>query len=207
MIPAASVATSVTSARPIISAAAVDAVRCGFRRAFSAPTRDVERSGTTPGNSTGHSGSHRLTALRIHIRSTITRISGLRIAPPRNARMRSPTSPGPHAPLRSSQYGSVKKGQKTTEKRKTAQRATGDMTTARRGISRVETRATPKKTSSTPTPIHRSTLVVPRPGTNSPYRSAPNPRRYRDERSDRARREERAPEQDQDQPERPRAAS
>ena len=32
MIPAASVATSVTSASPIISAAAVDAVRCGLRR-------------------------------------------------------------------------------------------------------------------------------------------------------------------------------
>ena len=48
MIPAASVATSVTSASPIISAAAVDAVRCGFRRAFSAPTRVVERSGDDP---------------------------------------------------------------------------------------------------------------------------------------------------------------
>ena len=34
-IPEASVATRVTSARPIISAAAVDAVRCGFRRALS----------------------------------------------------------------------------------------------------------------------------------------------------------------------------
>ena len=34
-MPAASVATSVTSARPIISAAAVDAVRCGLRRALS----------------------------------------------------------------------------------------------------------------------------------------------------------------------------
>ena len=35
VIPAASVATSVTSASPIISAAAVEAVRCGFRRALS----------------------------------------------------------------------------------------------------------------------------------------------------------------------------
>ena len=35
VMPAASVATSVTSARPIISAAAVDAVRCGLRRALS----------------------------------------------------------------------------------------------------------------------------------------------------------------------------
>ncbi len=34
-MPAASVATSVTSARPIISADAVDAVRCGFRRELS----------------------------------------------------------------------------------------------------------------------------------------------------------------------------
>ncbi len=59
MIPAASVATSVTSASPIISAAAVEAVRCGLRRAFSLPTRVVDRSGMTPGNSTGHSGSQR----------------------------------------------------------------------------------------------------------------------------------------------------
>jgi hypothetical protein len=35
VIPAASVATSVTSASPIISAEAVDAVRCGFLREFS----------------------------------------------------------------------------------------------------------------------------------------------------------------------------
>ena len=35
VIPAASTATSVTSASPIISAAAVEAVRCGFRRALS----------------------------------------------------------------------------------------------------------------------------------------------------------------------------
>ena len=34
-MPAASTATSVTSARPIISADAVDAVRCGLRRALS----------------------------------------------------------------------------------------------------------------------------------------------------------------------------
>ena len=34
-MPAASTATSVTSASPIISAAAVEAVRCGFRRALS----------------------------------------------------------------------------------------------------------------------------------------------------------------------------
>ncbi len=35
MIPAASTETSVTSASPIISADAVEAVRCGFRRALS----------------------------------------------------------------------------------------------------------------------------------------------------------------------------
>ncbi len=39
VIPAASVATSVTSASPIISAAAVEAVRCGFRRALSRASR------------------------------------------------------------------------------------------------------------------------------------------------------------------------
>ena len=37
--PAASTATSVTSARPIISAAAVEAVRCGLRRALSRARR------------------------------------------------------------------------------------------------------------------------------------------------------------------------
>ena len=39
VIPAASVATSVTSASPIISAAAVEAVRCGLRRALSRASR------------------------------------------------------------------------------------------------------------------------------------------------------------------------
>jgi hypothetical protein len=106
---------------------------------------------------------------------TITRMSGFRSAPPRNARIRRPTPPGPHAPRRRSQYGSVKNGQKSTDSRNTAQRAIGDMITARRGMSRVETRATPKKTRSTPTPIHRSTPVVPSPGTKSPYRRAANP--------------------------------
>ena len=69
----------------------------------------------------------------------------------------------------------MKNGQKSTASRKTAQRATGDIKDDRRGMSRVVTRATPKNTSSTPTPIHSRTLVVPRPGTKSPYRSAANP--------------------------------
>ncbi len=41
MIPAARTETSVTSARPIISADAVDAVRCGLRRALSRASRPV----------------------------------------------------------------------------------------------------------------------------------------------------------------------
>ena len=39
MIPAASAATRVTSARPIISADAVEAVRCGLRRELSRASR------------------------------------------------------------------------------------------------------------------------------------------------------------------------
>jgi hypothetical protein len=100
--------------------------------------------------------------------STITRITGLISAPPRNARTRFHTAPGPHAPYRRSQYGRVKNGQKRTASRNTDQRAIGDMKTARLGMRRVVTRATPKNTSSTPRPIHRRTLVVPRPGTKSP---------------------------------------
>ena len=41
LIPAAKIATKVTSARPIIRAAAVDAVRPGLRRAFSRASRPV----------------------------------------------------------------------------------------------------------------------------------------------------------------------
>ena len=58
-----------TSAIPIISAAAVAAVRPGFLRAFSPPVRAATRSGTTPGNSAGHSGCQRVSALRSHITS------------------------------------------------------------------------------------------------------------------------------------------
>ena len=48
MIPAASVATRVTSASPIISAAAVDAVRCGFRRALSRASARPHRRSASP---------------------------------------------------------------------------------------------------------------------------------------------------------------
>jgi hypothetical protein len=62
----------------------------------------------------------------------------------------------------------VKNGQKRASSANTDQRAIGDMKAERLGMSRVVTRATPKNTSRTPTPIQSSTLVVPRPGTNNP---------------------------------------
>ena len=49
---------NVTSAIPIINAAAVAAVRPGLRRAFSRPIRLIRVEGITPGNSIGHSGRH-----------------------------------------------------------------------------------------------------------------------------------------------------
>ena len=81
--PLASTEMNVTSAIPIISAAAVAAVRPGLRRAFSRPMRLIRRDGSTPGNSIGHSGFHFVTALRTHIGSTISRSSGLSKAPSR----------------------------------------------------------------------------------------------------------------------------
>ena len=94
MIPDASVATRVTSARPIISAAAVDAVRCGFRRAFSRPTRVVEPSGITPGKSAGHSGVQLVVSLRTAITTTIASTKGFH-APATNASTRFQAAPGP----------------------------------------------------------------------------------------------------------------
>ena len=49
LIPDASMATTVTRARPIISAAAVDAVRCGLRRALSRASRPGLPPSSTPG--------------------------------------------------------------------------------------------------------------------------------------------------------------
>ena len=51
-----------TSASPIISAAAVEAVRSGLRREFCVAMRFIVLSGITPGNSSGQSGSHLETA-------------------------------------------------------------------------------------------------------------------------------------------------
>ena len=92
-MPAASTATSVTRASPIISAAAVDAVRCGLRRALS--------------------------------------------------RASTPAAPPIFAAGQPSAFASGR-------------------------TIRDESRATPKKTSSVPTPIQSSTCVVPRPERNSP---------------------------------------
>ena len=166
-IPAASVATSVTSASPIISAAAVDAVRCGLRREFSvrcAPSiHPARRRGTRRATRDAS-----VLPRAEHITSTTRRTIGLISAPSRNAPIRCAGLPGPQAPQRRSQYGSVKNGQTSTLSRNTDQRAIGDISDASAGIRRVVTRATPKKTSSTPTPIQRSTLVVPSPGTKRP---------------------------------------
>ena len=75
------------------------------------------------------------------------------------------------------------------------------MKTDRLGMSRVVTRATPKNTSSTPRPIHRRTLVVPSPGTKSPYTERAEPERAGHDAPERPRREERAAEEREDQPE------
>ena len=48
-------------------------------------------------------------------------------APSRKAPIRRAVPPGPHAPRRSSQYGSVKNGQTSTLSTKTDQRAIGDI--------------------------------------------------------------------------------
>ena len=100
MIPAASTDTSVTSASPIISADAVDAVRCGFRRELS--------------------------------------------------RARKPATP----PI-------FVAGQPSAP-------ASG-------GTRRIESSATPKKTSSAPPSMKRSTCVVPRSGANRPTSRPANP--------------------------------
>ena len=62
------------------------------------PVRAATRSGTTPGNSIGHSGSHFVSARRSHMTSTIGRMNGLRSEPPTKAPTRRAAAPGPHAP-------------------------------------------------------------------------------------------------------------
>ena len=68
--PSASTEMKETSAIPIMSAAAVDAVRPGLRTVFWLPVRAATRSGITLGNSVGHSGRHELASDRTHITST-----------------------------------------------------------------------------------------------------------------------------------------
>ena len=81
----------------------------------------------------------------------MTSISGFSTAPRTKAPTRRPVGPGPQAPYRSSQYGSVKNGQTRAEKTTTDQRATGLATAASGRTSREENNATPMKTSSAPT--------------------------------------------------------
>jgi len=76
----------VTSAMPIIRAAAVEAVRPGFRREFSLATSLTVPSGRMFGNSTGHSGWNPRTLLSTHMvsaaKSVPMRIAAIRM--PRN---------------------------------------------------------------------------------------------------------------------------
>ena len=143
-------------------------------RAFSRPTRLVEPSGITPGKSAGHSGLQLVSSLRIAIRTTIT--SRIRFqAPTKKASTRFHPAPGPQKAYRRHQYGNVKNGQTTTLSAKTDQRAIGDMNDESPGMSGVATRANPKKTRSTPTPIQRRTRVAPRPEPNRPKTRAARP--------------------------------
>jgi hypothetical protein len=95
MMPAPSVATSVTSASPIISAAAVDAVRDGSRRLFCPPIPAAGPSISTPGNSAGHSGCHEVTRRRSAINVTTTSSTGFSTAPSTNPPARFSPDPGP----------------------------------------------------------------------------------------------------------------
>ena len=160
MMPDASVATSVTSVSPIISAAAVDAVRCGLRRAFrcrasSRPVRDDAGELHRP------LGRHLLTALRTHITSTITRRSGLMSAPPRNARMRR-AMPRPPRAVAEQPVRQREERPEDHRQQEDGQRDTGDINDDRRGRAATR-RETPMNMRSTPTPIQIRTLVVPRP--------------------------------------------
>ena len=155
-----------TSAIPIMSAAAVAAVRPGFLRAFSPPVRAAMRSGITPGNSIGHSGSHDVSALRSAITSTIGIRNGFRSTPPTRAAARHGVSCGPQMPKRRSQYGTRKNGHASTVKPKTAQRAIGLLKIAIGRTTREAKSATPRKSRSTPTAIEISRSAVPSSSTN-----------------------------------------
>ena len=155
-----------TSAIPIMSAAAVAAVRPGFLRAFSPPVRAATRSGITPGNSIGHSGSHLVSALRSDITSTIGTMNGFRSTPPTRATARHGVSCGPQTPKRRSQYGRRKNGQASTVMPNTAQRAIGLLTEESGRTTREAKSATPRKSKSTPTAIEISRSTVPSSSTN-----------------------------------------
>src|SRR5678816_3018712 len=79
------------------------------------------RSGRTPGNSIGHSGSHELRSARTHMIATISASNGFSARPSTPNTMRSPTDPGPNTAARSSQYGKVQKGHTTIDSTTTAQ--------------------------------------------------------------------------------------
>ena len=110
MIPAASTATSVTSASPIISAAAVDAVRCGLRRAFSRAMRSSRGPAGRPGTRAA-TPAPRVTFDRSHITRTISASSRLRTRP-RRARGAAPPPPG-----RTRRSGAARTAVSTTARR------------------------------------------------------------------------------------------
>ena len=142
-MPAASVATSVTSARPIISAAAVDAVRCGFRFELSSAVRAVHAVRTRHrGTRRATLDAHRETARTRHHRENDDEHDRVQERPPpRKARTRFPV--GPHGPQSAVPQQPVRKQEEgpgaETVKANTVQRATG-LRTTERAVSRTATR-------------------------------------------------------------------
>ena len=118
----------------------------------------VDPSGTTPGNSSGHSG--RQLCYRASEHASRARRGEDRIDQCAEQERAYPLGGTPWPPSAAAQ-----KPVRQREERPDQTRSAGTPTTARSatsatasaGIRRVVTRATPKKTSSTPSPIHRST--------------------------------------------------
>ena len=172
MMPAASVATSVTSASPIIRAAAVDAVRCGLRRALS--RRSCRHLvGQDPGNSIGHSGPRGRAAQPHQSTSTAGRVEHAPEEAPRTAsqpqrRAGEPVRQQPERP------------DETVTRRDPARRWPES---ASAGMNGAESSATPMKIRSVPRIMKSSTCVVSSPARRAPEEAAkPSTVRTRDRR-------------------------
>ena len=74
VIPAASTETSVTSARPIISADAVEAVRCGFRRALSRASMPAAPPNRAAGQPSTHANGRAIRADRSAVPKKISSV-------------------------------------------------------------------------------------------------------------------------------------